>query len=491
MSQSHRPTSRNLRALSAGHVALAAATLAFSAAGRAEEAPKSDFEYHGYMRSGIGGSRGDTDQVCFSAPGASAKFRLGNECETYIEADFEKTTVVGKGANAPSFKTHLRFATVSGGDHDWESTSTSLQDIDKDGVPVLGGELTIAMREAFVQADNVLGSARPWVGKRFYRRQDIHILDYYIINDSGPGAGIEDINLGVGKLHFAVMRNIPGVAAYAKADTAATRLLADDRAAQVNLDLRLSDIALGGAGKLEVLLIEGSAGNRGHATGKDEWEKVSGLQLGLVHTIDVTGGFNRVTIQRGSGLFGGVSDGIHTASTLDSYGADGSQSIAKGADDELKARKKSSSLRIAEELVSEFGKTLSNSLVLLYQTTDSGNVKSSVTGKDVPTKNEMLFGVRPIYHFNDTEALAFEYGMTSVKNAVVSGTEYKDATLNKVTLAPQLTAGEGFWARPTLRVFATYASWNEASKGAVGQGGNVYASNTSGFSTGAQLEAWW
>ena len=39
----------------------------------------------GYVRAGAGISDGHT-QVCFKAPGAGAKYRLGNECDVYGKA---------------------------------------------------------------------------------------------------------------------------------------------------------------------------------------------------------------------------------------------------------------------------------------------------------------------------------------------------------------------------------------------------------------------
>ena len=71
-----------------------------------------------------------------------------------------------------------------------------------------------------------------------------------MIDNSGPGAGVEDIGLGFAKLHLAVTRNIP-----AGTEAAGT----DDGPAQTNIDARLSDIAVG-VGKLEVIAIEGTAG---------------------------------------------------------------------------------------------------------------------------------------------------------------------------------------------------------------------------------------
>src|SRR5215469_3889825 len=46
------------------------------------------FEFHGYFRSGYGLNSQGGQQVAFQAPGAGAKYRLGNEAETYGEFIF-------------------------------------------------------------------------------------------------------------------------------------------------------------------------------------------------------------------------------------------------------------------------------------------------------------------------------------------------------------------------------------------------------------------
>ncbi len=46
------------------------------------------FESHGYFRSGFGLNSRGGQQVAFEAPGAQAKYRLGNEAETYAELIF-------------------------------------------------------------------------------------------------------------------------------------------------------------------------------------------------------------------------------------------------------------------------------------------------------------------------------------------------------------------------------------------------------------------
>ncbi len=46
-----------------------------------------------------------------------------------------------------------------------------------------------------------------WAGKRFYQRHDVHMIDFYYWDISGPGAGLENVDLGFGKLSLAATRN--------------------------------------------------------------------------------------------------------------------------------------------------------------------------------------------------------------------------------------------------------------------------------------------
>src|SRR5258705_10880651 len=59
------------------------------------------------------------------------------------------------------------------------------------------------LREAFIQMGNILQSqpnAKFWAGERYYRRQHIEIDDFYPLDMSGYGAGVEDLNVRIGKL---------------------------------------------------------------------------------------------------------------------------------------------------------------------------------------------------------------------------------------------------------------------------------------------------
>src|ERR1700719_654209 len=64
------------------------------------------------------------------------------------------------------------------------------------------------LREAFVTAGNVFESlpgAKFWAGERYYRRQHIDIDDFYPLDMSGYGAGVEDLDVRVGKLAVAYL----------------------------------------------------------------------------------------------------------------------------------------------------------------------------------------------------------------------------------------------------------------------------------------------
>ena len=69
-------------------------------------------------------------------------------------------------------------------------------------------------------------------------------------------------------------------------------------------------------------------------------------------------------------------------------------------------------------------------------------------------------------------------------------------TLSKITFAPTLTVGKGYWSRPELRAFITHAQWNSAAQAAAAPGSTLsttgaFGSDTSGTSFGFQVESWW
>src|SRR5512132_3429558 len=150
------------------------------------------FEFHGYFRSGYGLNGAGGQQVAFQAPGAGAKYRLGNEAETYGEFIFVNNWLNPDQAT----------------DKAWMKTEVMLEANTTNSAsyanfPAGAGNDQFRLREAFIQAGNVIESqpdAKFWAGERYYRRQHIEINDFYPLDMSGYGGGVEDVNLGFGKM---------------------------------------------------------------------------------------------------------------------------------------------------------------------------------------------------------------------------------------------------------------------------------------------------
>jgi len=139
------------------------------------------FEFHGYIRSGTGLNGEGGQMVAFQAPGAYAKYRLGNEAETYGELIFVNNWVNSKRDPEKAWlKTNVTVQADT-------TQSTNYASTDQ-----------FRLREAFVQAGNLFESqpnAKFWAGERYYRRLNIDINDFFILDTSGYGGGVEDVNL--------------------------------------------------------------------------------------------------------------------------------------------------------------------------------------------------------------------------------------------------------------------------------------------------------
>ena len=148
-------------------------------------------EFAGYLRSGVGNSLNGGKQSCFKLPGAEAKYRLGNECEQYAELElrqdvysFDDGSVLSVDGMASLYNQYDRQLTFQG-----DNGSARLPQLyaQWSSLPSLNG-----------------GSL--WAGRRYYKRNDIHISDFYYWNQSATGAGVEDVLIGGLKYSYALSR---------------------------------------------------------------------------------------------------------------------------------------------------------------------------------------------------------------------------------------------------------------------------------------------
>ena len=102
------------------------------------------------------------------------------------------------------------------------------------------------------------------------------------------------------------------------------------------------------------------------------------------------------------------------------------------------------------------------------------------------TKQTWLsLGVRPMEFLTNHVRLLAKLGYYKINNNYFN----LDGSLRKLTLAGELAEKGGFWQRPLIRAYATYAQWSDGFRGQVG--GDTYADDTSGWSAGVQIESWW
>ncbi len=392
------------------------------------------FEYHGYLRSGFGVNGKGGDMEAFKAPGAGAKYRLGNEMETYGEASLFNNWL---NTGGPTFTTQVRLAYQTKNHMGW--------DVDND---------KFILREAFTQMGNFAWAPKLkfWVGERFYDRYDIHINDFYVFDMSGYGGGIEDIPAGKwGKLSLA----------YIGGSTDSYEFPTLGKVAKNSLDIRLKMDLPVGKGMFWLVPSYLAGGSVTTASGTSNYESSAGLAAGFMHRVDNPFGmgnsYNQFTVQYGIGTgsnFGPVVQNP-TPGLRDSW-----------------------QFRVTESAVFQPTDNLSLMPALVWQMQDTGASGNSRI-------NWLSAGVRPIYNFTEHFSLALETGVDYVDNGPMGVRDY----LFKGTVAPQLSLGKLFFSRPVLRMFATYAQWGSGFRGSIG--GQAYQSATSGTSFGLQAEAWW
>jgi maltoporin len=406
------------------------------------------FEFDGYVRSGFGVNAKGGDQDPFQAPGAFAKYRLGNETETYGELGFTANWINPEHTDT-WFKTHVKLAVVAPRNSTFDTLSA------------------IAIREGFGEAGHIVDSQPDmtvWAGQRFYRRRDIHINDFFFNDMSGYGAGFQDMKLGDSKMKLSVaylggsVDDLTGPTAIGGSDVG--------RLTKNMFDLRLSDIPAG-TGNLELMLIPELA-----AQGSGATPIRSGFTAGAFWFVPILGGFNEVSAQLGYGGMANMSTFIDT-------------SIASGG----------WMARLIDRGVFQLNPKLSMMIsgVLQFDNHDgnpTGTTDSSVGNTWVS------FGARPVYMLGKYTGLAVEGGVDVVKPQT-SGADV--GVLGKLTVAPLIRPGADFWARPEIRAFVTLAAWNDPIKGFtdatnvvhLGVGGRAFVDDNIGMTAGVQAESWW
>ena len=424
-------------------------------------------DFHGYARSGIGWTGSGGEQQCFQATGAGSKYRLGNECETYAELKLGQE-VWKEGDKSFYFDTNVAYSVAQ--QNDWEGTDP-------------------AFREANVQGKNLiewLPGSTIWAGKRFYQRHDVHMIDFYYWDISGPGAGIENVDLGFGKLSLAATRSQEAGGSYAFSSQNIYDRTKDT--ANDVFDVRLAGLQTNPDGVLELGVDYGRANTTddyslANGASKDGW------MFTAEHTQSMLKGYNKFVVQYATDSMTTQGKGLNQGS----YG-----SSTTTIEDPVTGVKTNyannvvnnngSLVRILDHGAISLGDKWDLMYVGMYQNIDMDNNLGT---------EWYTVGIRPMYKWTPIMSTLLEVGYDNVKSQQTGDRNNQ----YKITLAQQWQAGDSIWSRPAIRVFATYAKWDENWGYAKNSNGYAVASNSSTsntsrgdsdeFSFGAQMEIWW
>lgn len=410
------------------------------------------FEFHGYFRSGYGLNSKGGQQVAFEAPGAGDKYRLGNEAETYGEFIFVNNWLNPDEDHGRGWlKTEVMF----------EANTTNSTNYANFSQPVVNGQVTpgandqFRLREAFVRGGHFFGDQQTgaifWAGERYYRRFHIEINDFYPLDLSGYGAGLEDFNIGVGKASVAFL-------AGARPDITTE----NGNYSKSNIDVRLYDFktraGIWGA------WFDFATSKGGTTTNGTVIPTSSGEAFGFRHQLlEWHGGFHTFSVAYGTGA-------------ASNFSSPGSGTVVQDPTPFVNSR---AQFLVTESLLFQPNDKFAIYPIFIYQRTKDG-------APGHPWQQWVSFGARPEVFFSKYISLAFEAGFDHTHSQIAP---VYDGWLRKFTIAPQIGAGRKFFSRPVLRAFLTYASWSDGFRGFVG--GVPFQDRTDGLTYGVQAETWW
>ncbi|MGN1392995.1 MAG: maltoporin, partial [Succinivibrionaceae bacterium] len=415
-------------------------------------------DFHGYFRAGMQANIEGGEVYCIGTGANAHKVgRLADECDTYAELVLSQE-VYNKANSKFTVNTLVAYGTTEG---NRDLQGNSWQGVGADGP--WGGQ-RMSIRELYAKYDTASGYSI-WAGKRFYKRKDIHIMDFYYLNNSGYGAGIEAIDTGIGQASFAVTKWVnDGTTDYNRN--------------VYKLDARLDGINVG-FGSLDVDVIYAlpwiSDQQKEQAAGSARANTAnSGVLATVEHTL-VTGGLmNKFAIQYGTNGFSYV--GTYGNHVGDNYTPDtdsqGVRLIDWGTYD-----------------AGNFG--LGYSLVWAHL-----NSGDDHTGGWTVDRSGWEYSIvlRPEYKWTEYTRTTLELGYSQMKTSswVADPDKYEDPDLYKITLAQQFTPGKGFWTRPAIRFYVSYISGDQFSDGWSVNYRNKNDGNDKGqWTIGSQVEAWW
>ena len=406
-----------------------------------------EFSFNGYLRTGIGRSSGD-QMVDYTTPENVHKFRMGNEANHYSELQFNY-----KFKNKDSINlyevTYMMSKYLPYGFTDFNNFPETAQ--------------------LFAKINDVVKDGDIWVGKRYYDRRNVESLDYFWINsgqNAQVGIGLENVSIkNSGKMSLAFFEF-----SYPKENTDQKNqysYAADWRYVDVPVSKNSSLNFWAQYGYKDADKILNIPKNYGFGLG-GWWTYKKG---NIVHT-------SSALFRKGSS----VVDNGYTGKTVTEI-SNNRLMYDLG---------KANTFDIINNFVYDDKRkhAIQGSLTYQYKDYGIGNIsEDGLLLDNNKSKNWLSVGFRYMYYINKNFNLAVEAGNDYMKSSKLG----IEGSLQKITFSPQITWDYGYYTRPVIRPFITYAHWSDSFKGKTGVSAfnDAYKNKNQGFSTGLQLEIWW
>jgi maltoporin len=471
-----------------------------------------NFSFTSYVRAGVqfNGSGGGGN-FNFEVPDSEGgRARLGNENDTYFELTWKQAHMLGDNPDVMDvsmvFTPAIRYV---------QNRGTFIGGIG--GGRENGSDFDFVMREAYLEMANVFKGAPEitfWGGQRFYDRFNVDSHDYFWLDMSGYGAGVKNIDVGIGKLWLAYLGgldddiNSPNTGSFYKH----------------SLDARLKDIQIG-PGKLMLVGVanyeKGSTFTRDFAgntlRNPIRTSDAYGIGGGAVYQIDLSSflgnqknggpwswqgpsrltlwalaGWGATNFSTGTDL--GVLTGFDTAALVKNPALPVGTVVNAGQAIQDQRR-----FRAGAEFIWNPNPCFSLGLWGFWQQ-DSGGFRMEesfinprfpvqadgitpnlVLKNAAATRNLYAVGARPVIWIADNIAIQAQAVWEYVDNArayavntnqvinpgTLSPTAFgRSGNIGVFTIAPTIKPKGGYFTRPELRVFGTFAIWSDSLKGA-------------------------
>jgi maltoporin len=432
-----------------------------------------DTTMHGYLRAGYGTNWHQGGRMtCFGLStingGLKSKYRLGNECEQWGEFHF--STVMYSGDDGVVGTFHFMpavYVPTSYGGY----SPTLVTSIPDQGWKTTGASVSFPNLYADIKGISWLFGGTVWGGSRYYKREDVYISDFFYWNPSGLGAGIEDVTLGKiwGDAPDAVkdMTFSYGVFALDGQPTGDPPLPSQNDFGFRN-DLQVRGVKPWDGADFQLgFQYLWDRSNHKDANGASVTHGGWGATFRFVQAM--LGGDNKFVLQYGKG--GGT--GFGTLSRF--YYPDFS----------LMWGETESRFRFLDVATIQPTTWLGAQAVFVYQRDDDGLGQNDSVNTWYSAGGRVSLG--PVDHLKFLGEAGYD------KEVKSNGAP--PLWLVKLTGAVALAGAPGFWGRPEIRLFVTWAEWSEAAGRAGIDSARIYTESygdiRSGTLVGLQTEAMW